>query len=134
MSLKISFEDLMRECRIHDPKDFRDLLRRNKFQLANDYDERVANTIAWRLGQRVDWFKYKSLQRSETEDGPLKPGLSAVIRLKIATWYDQLELNRAALHGSHDYMIGFACRGGFLEGRDDEEFMALLPSEWVIFA
>ena len=61
MPLNISFTDLMAECRVNDSKEFRDLLKRNKFQIANDYDERVANKIAWRLGQRIDWFEPLSI-------------------------------------------------------------------------
>jgi energy-coupling factor transporter ATP-binding protein EcfA2 len=123
MSLNISFNDLMTECRVNDPKEFRDLLKRNKFQIANDYDERVANKIAWRLGQQIDWFKYKSLQRSETEDSPLRSGLSPAVKLKIPTWYEKLGENIATREISHDHMIGLVCIGGFLEGRDEAEFI-----------
>src|SRR5262249_26215004 len=122
MPLNISFADLMAECRVNDQKEFRDLLKRHKFLIAAHYEEKVANRIAWRLGQRVDWFKYKSLQRSEAEERPIVVGLSPFVKSQIPNWYAKLARN-GRINVTFDHMIGFVCRGGFLEGRDDTEFV-----------
>lgn len=122
MPLNISFVDLMAECRINDQKEFRDLLKRNKFEVAANYEERVANKIAWRLGQRVDWFKYKSLQRNEAEERPVTIGLSTQVKSLIPQWYAKLVGDKPT-EITLDHMIGFVCRGGFLEGRDETEFV-----------
>ena len=72
----IFFEDLMKECNIDDPAEFRRLLRRNRLPSVSPtrpIDRDVANKIVRRLaGRKIDWYKYKLRERDLIDKGPLE--------------------------------------------------------------
>lgn len=133
MALTISSDDLRKVCRFNDPDKFQRWLAVNGFPLSKDYSKTIADNIAWRFEQKINWNDYKIRQRPDSDDGPLRRRITWDVADKIEHWYTQLIRTTTAPKLGYDSIIGMVCAGGFLEGGDGQEFvLGLNPSMNVL--
>lgn len=133
----ITFEDLMQECQISDPVEFRRILRRNSlpvFSSAKLIDRSTASLIVKRLqGRKIDWYKYEARERDQVEAGPLERKSHAGHGQRIEAWYQQLFQGRQPSLGDGNSILGLATRGGFLEGQQGGDFILSLDPHINVF-
>jgi signal transduction histidine kinase len=122
----ISFEDLMKECNIDDPAEFRRLLRHNRLPSVSPrkpMDRDVANKIVRRLtGRKIDWYKYKLRERDLIDKGPLEQKSTDLVRDLVEQWYHKIALDSETEPPRQDCLLGLVCTGGFLKGTRESDF------------
>ena len=123
----ITFEELMRECNIENPVEFRRLLRNrknlpqvspNKAVLRKDAEMIVKALV----GRGIDWLKYKSKDRDEKDDGLLEWIDSSEVLDTVSSWCLEIDLQEA-VERQGSQLVALACQGGFLVGRDRPPFV-----------
>jgi energy-coupling factor transporter ATP-binding protein EcfA2 len=130
---RISHEDLMKECGIDDSKAFGRFLKTNGIAKSSNYDKKTANDVAWRVGRRIQWYTYRDQQGDPETTEPLRRGISSSLLDRVAVWYDQLSPAKERLALDQPHILGLVCMGGFLEGKDRQEFLVNLSSGMNVF-
>jgi len=133
----IDYEDVMRECHIEDPVQFRRVLRRNGFQQSPymPVEHKTADAIVKRLtGHEIDWYKYRREKRDSVGDGPLERSNDPANREKVKTWFSKIITEGSSQQtATRDRFLGFVCSGGFLEGAQGTEFHVGLSAGLNVF-
>jgi signal transduction histidine kinase len=126
---KITIDDLMKECNIDSPVEFRRLLKRNGLPSVSSkklIDKDVADKIVERfLGHKIDWYKYEVRERDLIEPGPLKQKSNIADKYIVERWYEQITQDMKNIL-QQDQLLGLVCAGGFLEGANESEFILTL--------
>lgn len=135
--IKIYYEDLMQECHIDDPDEFRRLLRRNgmpSIPSKGEIDHDIANQIVKRLmGRNINWYKYKVRERDQLDEGPLKKQSTESTLALIESWYGKICREGQFELPEKDHFLGIVCSGGFLQGADESNFVIRLSPSTNIF-
>lgn len=133
----ITFEDVMEECNIEDPAEFRRLLRANRLHMVSErepIERNLANKIVRRLqGRNIDWYKYKQEERDRLGGGPLERRESGQAKDQVDRWFQTVALEKDIESLEHDCLLGLVCDGGFLEGPGHSSFALKLEPAGNIF-
>lgn len=130
--IQIFFDDLMKECNIDDPKEFRRLLKVRGIKPISKkkpINKKLAVEIVYRItGRKIELYKYKLKERDRLDEGPLQRKTTKTIKNKIEDWFCKITPETGIKRPQHDHLLGFVCSGGFLIGSQSSYFPIKLDS------